>query len=279
VTSVLDLIPVLFPEDFDTPLDGRLLYRWRLRSAIRSAGIITLSASAKRDIVTGLKYPEERITATHLAPASHFKPLDVRARDTRLAKLGLSQGYILYVGGYSRRKNVRTLLAAFKRVSQQMPDQQLVLGGAAKAAAKAVVEAEISALGVSGKVIWTGALDDEGMVTVYNGARIFVYPSLYEGFGLPVVEAMACGIPVVASGRSSLPELVGDSGILVDPLDIEHLAEQTLSLLRSPGLRSELSSKGIARASQFTWDRCARATVEAYERAALHSSANRKNVA
>jgi glycosyltransferase involved in cell wall biosynthesis len=276
---VLDLIPVLFPEDFHTPLDGRLLYRWRLRSAIRSAGIITLSASAKRDIVSTLNYPETRITVTHLAPAPHFKPLDTEVRDTRLAKLSLSPGYILYVGGYSARKNVGTLLGAFQKVVRDAPEQRFVLAGAASDAAKAALEDEIRRLGLTGKVIWTGALDDEGMVGVYNGAAMFVYPSLYEGFGLPVLEAMACGIPVVTSRRSSLPELVADAAILVDPMDLEALADQMRSLVRSSELRSALSIRGIARASQFTWDRCARATIEAYERAVVDSSENRKNVA
>ncbi len=175
---------------------------------------------------------------------------------------------MLFVGTVEPRKNVPTLLSAFQQVLDHYhPEVDLVLAGSPGWLTDEVY-ALANRLGLTGRVHFLGRVSDEELVWLYNGARLLVLPSFYEGFGLPPLEAMACGCPVVVSNVSSLPEVVGDAGLLVDPQDADALAVAIWRLLSDAALREEMVAKGLKRAACFSWTRAARETLELYRRVA-----------
>ncbi len=182
------------------------------------------------------------------------------------ARYGLPPRYVLAVGTLEPRKNLTTLLAAFARLRRNGEvdaDLRLVLAGA-RGWLEEPIFATVRSLGLEDAVRFTGFVDDDDLPAVYSGAALFVFPSLHEGFGLPLLEAMACGVPVVTSNVSSMPEVAGDAATLVDPRDGEGLAAAIGRLLRDEALRDRLREAGIARARQFSWEATARRTLDAY---------------
>jgi alpha-1,3-rhamnosyl/mannosyltransferase len=176
-------------------------------------------------------------------------------------ELGVSSPYVLTVGTVEPRKNLAGTLRVFERVQAEFPEHSLVLAGG-RGWKGGSFEQALAA--TQARVVRPGYVSDEQLVRLYSGADCFLYPSFGEGFGFPVLEAMACGTPVVASDRGSLPEIVVDAGMLLDPLDEAGLAGALAALLDSPARRAELSRRGRERAGQFSWERCARLTVDAY---------------
>jgi alpha-1,3-rhamnosyl/mannosyltransferase len=191
----------------------------------------------------------------------------VQEAEAALSSYGLTYGsYILYLGTLEPRKNISALLEAYsflpKKTQASFP---LILAGG-KGWLMDNLEDEIRRLDIASRTVLTGYVPRKDLPALYSGAAVFVYPSLYEGFGLPPLEAMACGTPVITSNVSSFPEVVGDAGIMVDPYDVKRLRDEIERVLEDSSLRASLGSRGLARAKQFTWENCARQTLDVYKR-------------
>ena len=233
----------------------KLLARRAIR---RSAHLLAISEFTKRETVELFGVAPGKITVTPMAAGEQFKPLlpDPAAR----AKYHLPEKFILYLGTIEPRKNLSRLIDAFGVVSQQFPDVKLVLAGGVGWQSEPVLAR------ADDKVIFPGYILDRDRPAVYNLATVFVFPSLYEGFGIPPLEAMACGIPTIVSDRASLPEVVDGAAALVPAEDITALADAMSQLLSSSGMRETLKQAGIRRAREFSWQQTARLTWEAVKR-------------
>jgi glycosyltransferase involved in cell wall biosynthesis len=257
VLTLHDMVPFVYPETH-ARLTNLLFRRYIPRSLRFVDQIITDSESSQRDIVRFLRFPSERVTAIPIGVASRFAPAGADERQRACQRLSLPGDYILTVGSLSPRKNLESLFAAFKELRRRGRPHHLVVVGPT-AWKSAGIFRQLRTLGIESDVLLTGFVSDDDLPALYSGAAAFAFPSLYEGFGLPPLEAMACGTPVVTSNNSSLPEVVGDAGLLVDPLDVEALASALDRLLTDPELSSRLIRRGIARSKAFTWERTARA--------------------
>jgi glycosyltransferase involved in cell wall biosynthesis len=251
---------------------GARLYTALVSAGARAAGhVITDSEASKADIVEHLGISEDKVTAIHLAAGPEFTPeanflVEKAIRD----KYHLPETYVLYLGGYEIHKNVVTLLEAYTYVTQAFgEDYPLVLAGKKPERASSRFpdyEAIIEQLGVADSVIWAGYIDEADKPAVYRGASTFVFLSRFEGFGLPPLEAMACGVPVVTSNASSLPEVIGEAGFGLDPDDARQIGGSIIATIVQDDLASELKEKGLARAAEFSWERTAIETLSVYDR-------------
>jgi glycosyltransferase involved in cell wall biosynthesis len=260
-----DMIPYLRPEGF-TGLELSILKTLFRASAKVNTKIITISESSKKEIVNGLKVHENKVTVVYAGCDEKFKPVPVTAQARQsLKNLGLPEKYILYVASSRTYKNIDGLIKAFKLLKENHhADQSLVITGLA-GRAQPDIEHLVSSLGLRSNVVMSGFINDEMMPLLYSAADVFVYPSLYEGFGLPVIEAMACGVPVAASNMTSLPEAVGDAGLLFDPNNHEEMAETLHRIISDPECRNNLVTKGLARSKAFSWEKAASETLAVLE--------------
>lgn len=250
--------------------------RWTILHAVRSAGrIITVSAYEKEQIMKNLRIPAERIAVTHLAPDRVFMPASLATKMRWYSELqqryGIQDRFILGVG-YEPRKNIPLLLAAFALIAREQLDLQLVIV-AAEPHRRQVFQQLATQHQLDGRVLVLCALPPVELAKFYNLAEVFVFPSMRESFGLPPLEAMACGVPTVTMNGSSIPEIVGDGALLVDGSDAQTWASAVRQVVADDDLRADLIWRGRRRAATMTWQACARATIEVY-RAALE-----KNVA
>ena len=261
VVTIYDLIPMIYPQ--------HLPYRWTawiFRAAAslavrRASHVIAISESTKADLVHLFGTSPEKITVTYLAADERFHPLERKDCERVLQRYGLPRGYILYLGINKPHKNLVFLLEVFSELKTEV---KLVLAGKEDPRyPEARQKAERLNLGDS--VVFLGEVADRDLPILYNGAELLVFPSLYEGFGLPVLEAMACGTPVVCSHSSSLPEIVGDAAITLDPLDREAWAVALMDVLGKEALRAKMRHKGLKRAAAFSWEETARRTWEVYQ--------------
>lgn len=222
--------------------------------------VITISKCSRRDIVEHLGFPPERISVVYPGiDRTQFCPASTGSAESA------SRPYILCVAGSDPTKNVETLVEAFGRLPKPLRDTyDLVLAGDMRR--RIDVHKRVDQLGMAAQTRFVGVVDDVQLVTLYQRATVFVFPSRYEGFGLPVLEAMACGCPVISSDASSLPEVVGDAALLVNPSDINGFLEQLTRVLTDQKLRQALREKGLARAALFSWERTARETVRVYQK-------------
>ncbi len=269
--TIYDIIPVLHPEYFwdDFERDFK-----RILSAIRveQDWIVTISRSSRDDICAYLGMDPDRVFIAY--PAASPTLYHARADDDTvravLARYGIpAPGYFLSLATLEYRKNLQTTIAAFRKLLAEPGHggHRLVLVGTRGWKIERLLEEVMEDPGLRDRVIFTGYVADEDLAALYGGGLAFVYPSLYEGFGLPPLEAMQCGLPVITSNTSSLPEVVGDAGIMVEPTDVDALAGAMLRVCGDAGLRRDMREKGLARAARFSWSRCARETVAAYEAA------------
>jgi glycosyltransferase involved in cell wall biosynthesis len=262
VITIHDLSTLRFPQHH-TPLN-RLFLRFALPIMVRrSAAIIAVSHATRQDVVELLHAPPEQV---HVIPNgvdhNRFKPSGGAESLARLHRdLGLPSEYLLALGTLEPRKNLLTLLRAYAGLGRNVPD--LVLAGGEGWGRNSPIQ-EAKRLNILDRLHFTGFVPNELLPDLYRGAALFVYPSLYEGFGLPVLEAMASGTPVIASNTSSLPELVGDSGLLVPPLDTRALADAIDTVLEDSELAARLARMGRERSLAFSWERTARETMEVY---------------
>ncbi len=247
-----------------TLLDTLIYRHWLPRIIHKVGAVITVSHHSQNDIQRYLQVAISRLRVIPygVAPRFHPVPLD-QARAHLLQRFGLSRRYLLYVGALTVRKNIGRALEAFALLHDSFPNLCFVLAGP-RTWKQTPVEAIVRRLGIGDRIYLTGPLTDADLPALYSGADLFVFPSLYEGFGLPPLEAMACGTPVVCSSAASLPEVVGDAAVMVDPHDVEGLAEAMYRVLTDADLREELRARGLERARQFTWERTARETVAVY---------------
>jgi glycosyltransferase involved in cell wall biosynthesis len=265
VVTIHDIIHVLYPQFLPNRL--ALLYaRVMMRRALRRADrIITVSYNSKRDLVDYFGIAPARIDVVYNGVASRFQPnLPREERDRVTAKYGLPRPYLLFLGGEKPHKNVRNVIRAFAEARREraLPHALVLAGPMPKNRSR--VEALIAALDVDSRVFRTGVIPEEDLPGLFAGADAFLYPTLYEGFGLPVVEAMACGVPVLTSSTSALQEIAGGYSYLVDPMDVEAIARGIVDLATDPRRRAEFAELGKRRARDFSWDRAAEQTLKIY---------------
>ncbi|MBC7247341.1 MAG: glycosyltransferase family 4 protein [Actinobacteria bacterium] len=254
------------------PYLGPTAWAWMRfhRAAARRAGrVIAVSRNTARDVERLWKIPPERIAVVHEGVSPRYAPVRERERVREvLSRHGLEGPYFLYLGGFDPRKNLHVMLLAFKRfLLAHSASHRMVMAGDRRGF-EAYLDGLVQELGLEEEVVFTGFLPEEDLPALYSGADAFICVSLYEGFGLPLLEAMACGTPVLASRTSSLPEVVGDAGLLVDPADADGIAGGMLKLVEDTRYREELAERGLARAASFTWDRAALEVLSLYRRVA-----------
>jgi glycosyltransferase involved in cell wall biosynthesis len=268
VTAIHDISYEHLPETFDRR--SRFQMKLTIRhTAKRAAHILAPSEFSRRDIMRTYKVEPGRISTIPLAASDVYRPA-VDGSETARVKLkyGISGEYILGVGSIQPRKNLVRLMQAYALLLKKGHDlPPLVLAGRKAWLSDETVEADVYQT-IEDRVIFTGFVPDEDLPALYSGAICFVYPSFFEGFGLPPLEAMQCGTPVIAGDRTSLPEVVGDAGILVDPHSVDAIAAALEKVLADPRLRAELRQRGLERAKCFSWDRTARQTLDIFERIA-----------
>lgn len=266
VVTIHDLSLLLHPDTHEEPLVRRA--RRRFPAVARSAEmIITATEAVKREICEHLKVPAGKVVVTPYAQRPTFKRLEREDTVETRKRLGIQDDFVLFVGTIEPRKNLQTLVQAFAEIVRVAPNApQLVVAGKKGW----LVDDFMSSIKLSGfaeKVCFTGYLSDEDLRALYSSCRVFVYPSLYEGFGLPPLEAMACGAPVVTSDIPVIKETVGSAAELVNPQDAGELARAILRVLQDTQTAEKLSLLGLKRASGFTWERTARMTLEVYQEA------------
>jgi len=265
VVTICDAFPFVQPHS--SALLERVIYRyWLPRILPRIDSVITISQQSKSDIIHHLPLKSEKITVTPLAAGAKFRPVPSTENEPILAQHEVESPYILYVGSIEPRKNLVRLLEAYALLRDWSEEWGLVIVGARNFWKSTPVAEKVKQLKLEDCVHFTGYVPDKDLPVLYSAADLFVFPSLYEGFGLPVLEAMACGTPVVTSNSTSLPEVAGEAALLVDPYDVEAIAEAMMRVLSDPELAADLRQRGLARAKQFTWEKTARETIKVYER-------------
>ncbi len=269
VVTIHDVIPLRLPA-YRAGASIRAYMRLVARAAHNATLIITVSQHAKQDMMDALNLPAERIRVTYEAAGDEYKPITDAATLARTrARYGVGEHYIFYLGGLDQRKNVLQLVRAFAHLYKQLdqPDLQLLISGnpdKQKGPFFPDPRPVAAELGISEQVL-CHFVEDEDKPAMYSGASLFVFPSLYEGFGLPPLEAMSCGAPVVCSNRTSLPEVVGDAALTIDPGDTHALVEAMRSVLTDDTLRDNLRERSLQRAAQFSWRKTATETLSAYQ--------------
>lgn len=281
VTTIGDLIPLLLPA-----YRGNWLVRAYMalarRAALRSTHVLTFSNFSRSAILNYLGLPPERVTVAYLAAGEQYRPAADRAVAQALvaARYGVQPPFIYYVGGLDERKNLQTLLRAFALVRNRHKHVTLAIAGRALGRDPRLfpdIDALIADLDLGAAVCRIDVPVDDGPL-LYQACTIFAYPSRYEGFGLPPLEAMACGAPVIVSDASSLPEVVGGAAIRIAPDDVAGWATAINRLLEDESLRDDLSARGLARAASFSYQRTAATTLEVLEQAARERQHMRKAV-
>lgn len=270
VVTIHDLIPLLL-EPYRGSALVRLYTAFVRATSARATLLLTDSEASWRDILQHLRVPPARVRVIHLAVDAAYCATPAPDDATALRKLDLAPGYVLYLGGFDVRKNLGTVFAAFARVRDAVDDARLVVAGKLPAVdsdfapdpRRLAREAGIPA----SQVRFVGFVPEAVKPAVYRGARAFVFPSVYEGFGLPPLEALACGAPVVASDTSSLPEVVGDAGVLVAADDFAGMADALIRFVRDEAYHVEMRQRAIRQASHFAWVDTARDTFVAYQQA------------
>jgi len=240
------------------------------KAARRVDRIIAVSESTRNDLVNMVGAPEEKISVIYEAAAPFYRPLDREASYHWLQKrYRLPRDFILFVSTIEPRKNIVTLLRAYHQYRQQYHGEQaLVLAGAPGWHYEEIYQ-EVASLGLGAHAFFLNRVSNEELLRLYNAAFMLVHPALYEGFGLTPLEAMACGAPVIVSNASSLPEVVGDAALLVDPTDVDGWTVAMHRLAADPSLRRTLREKGLKRAKLFSWQKAARETLQVYRDAHL----------
>ena len=277
LVTVYDLIPLRYPEH--STARARLFARWMTRLALRTARhVIAISEFTRRDFIGEFGLAPERITAIPLAADPAFRPQPPEALVAVRARYGLPESFALYLGSNKPHKNLTRLVEAWRIVqsSFQLPASSLVIAGAwderyPEARERASALPTVYPASSFQLPVWLGPVPEADLPGLYAAATVFVFPSLYEGFGLPVLEAMACGTPVICSNSSSLPEVGGDAVVTVDPRDAIALAAALARVLDDPRLRGDLSAKGLVQAGRFSWGDTARRTLDLYRKQAAGS--------
>jgi glycosyltransferase involved in cell wall biosynthesis len=260
VVTCYDLIPWAYENNHSK------IWKSNMKGLKKADIIMTISEFSRDEIVKYLNYPEDKI---HIVSAAVDHNLYYKNRDkTVLSKLNLplDHKYVLYVGSETPRQNLKFLLNAFNKLKKKYPKVKLLKIGLPQSfGARNQLLTSINEMGLQNDVIFIGYVIEEDLPKWYNASDLLVYPCLYAGFGLPPLEAMACGTPVVTSNNTSLPEVVDDAGIMIDPYDVDSLTHNMYEILTNQGLEKDLMDKGIKRARIFNWDNSAKETQEVYD--------------
>ena len=264
VITVYDLSFLHFPERFPT-LQRLYLSSQTRRSCLKARRIITISNASRQDVHHFFGVPLSNIDVIVPGVDEVYRPLPEADVAAFRAKQGLER-FMLHVGTLQPRKNIPVLIQALAQLND--PAIKLVLVGG-KGWLYDDIFKQVQAMGVEKQVIFTGYVPDDELPYWYNAAELLLFPSVYEGFGLPVVEAMACGTPVVASNSGSIPEAVGEAGLLFDPNDVESLVDRVTAVLTNKPLRDKLKAQGLQHAQTFSWERAGRETANVYRRAII----------
>lgn len=262
ILTVMDLIGVLFSKNF--PLASRFYWSRYLPMTLRAPrALVTLSENTKRDVIRLAHIPPERIAVIPPGVDARFRHFDDSSLlEMSRARLALPPRFFLFVSTLEPRKGIDTLISAYARIAADVADDLVIVGK--RGWYVETLFARVRALGLQSRVHFLGYLSDDDLPAVYNLATAFVFPSLYEGFGLSPLEAMASGTPVISSNVSSLPEVIGDAGILLPPADVEGFARAMRHTASDEAWRAELSARGLARAKLFSWERAAQKMAECY---------------
>ncbi|HLI07549.1 MAG TPA: glycosyltransferase family 1 protein [Ktedonobacteraceae bacterium] len=269
VVTIHDVIPLRLPL-YRAGTRVAAYIRLVARAAHCATLIITVSQHAKQDMIDALKLPAERIRVIYEAAGEEYRPITNPAvLKAARKRYGVGERYIFYLGGLDQRKNVQQLVRAFARVYSQLDDpnlQLLIAGNPDKQRGPLFPDPRPVAadLGMSGQIVYR-FIEEEDKAAMYSGASLFVFPSLYEGFGLDPLEAMSCGAPVVCSNRTSLPEVVGDAAITIDPENLPALVDAMRRVLSDDTLRADLRVRSLKQAAKFSWRKTAEQTLIAYE--------------
>ena len=263
--TVHDLTFLYYPQFLTA--ESRRYYNDQIERAVRVADHISADSTAtKDDLVRLLGVQPEKVSVVLLAPDPLYRPLDAAACAPVLARHKLEPGFLLFTGTLEPRKNVTGLLSAYRALCDRQPSTPFLVLAGRRGWLYDEIFARIAALKLQDRVRFVENLPNEELVALYNAAALLVLPSFYEGFGLPALEAMACGTPVVCSERGSLPEIAGDAALLVNPDDLDGLASAMERALDDEPLRVQLRSRGFANVARFSWEKAARETVEIYRR-------------
>lgn len=261
IITIHDLHFLFHPEFL--PPDGLSYYQNNIRASVaRADHVLVQTEGTKQDVIDRLGVPEEKITVHLLGVNPEFQPLSEDEVRASLAKYHLPDEYILFVGTIEPRKNLPNLFRAYDLLHEKSPDMpRLVLGGQPGWHVEQATENLDESV-----VTWFRGVPASDLPALYAGAMMLVLPSFHEGFGMPAVEAMACGTPVVVTNRGSVPEVVGDAGIYIEPESVESIASGIEQLLHNSELRKELREKGLERAKRFTWRRTAEIALQTYQK-------------
>jgi len=253
------------PEFYD-PSVLRRLNALIVRGLRKSRRVICVSENVRDLTAERFGLPLEHFTVVYHGVDPRFRPIeDPEARETVRERYGLTRPYLLYLGKLTERKNIYRIIEAFARFRRETKlEYQLVLAGARQWLAGDSLDASIAATGFESDIVELGYVRHEEAPALYSAAEMFVFPSLWEGFGLPIIEAMACGTPVITSDNSCLPEVAGGAALTVDAYSSEAIANAMIELGEPSALRAKLTDEGLRRASAFTWERCARQTLQTY---------------
>ncbi len=271
VVTVHDLTPIVFPEAFPSGIKGKLKWQMQRFALKRASAVITDSESSKRDIKKYAGVRENKIHVIYLAAGEDFKRLkteDVRLKEIR-KKFGLPEKFVLYVGDVTWNKNLPRLIDAVKetKLPLVMVGKSLVSQDYDKSSPWNADLNRVNELTKGdSNIMRLGFVSGEELVQLYNLATVFVMPSLYEGFGLPILEAMACGCPVITSKEGSLAEVAGDSAFYIDAYDMDSIASGIKKVFEDKGLQEELSKKGLENVKKFSWKKTAAETLAVYEK-------------
>lgn len=267
VVTIHDIISILFPQNI--PFASRMFYsKWMPFSYAKAKHIISISESTKRDIMRVLKIPENKITVIHNGYDAKLKKKISEEEITKVrAKYSLPQDYLLHIGTLEPRKNLDFLIDVFCEAikDKKNANLSLVITGKKGWYFEGLFE-KVRKLELEEKVIFTGYIDEGDKGAIYQGAKIFTFPSLYEGFGLPPLEAMACGVPVISSNTSSMPEVIGDAGELISPKNKMAWVEAITRINGDEKLYKQMQSKNATQIEKFDWEKTAQKTIEVYER-------------
>jgi glycosyltransferase involved in cell wall biosynthesis len=289
IVTIHDVIPLVYPKHYPPGIKGKMKLLIQKFSLQGTSAVITDSVNSKKDVFKYLNYPENKIQVIPLASGKEFKPITNHQSLVAVRKkYSLPDKFVLYVGDVNWNKNIAGLLKAFaKLVSSKQwsvtrrkspnteyrtPITSLVLVGDAFKD-KSLPEVQellrlIKSLKIERQVLMPGFISGKDLVAIYNLATVYCQPSFYEGFGLPVLEAMTCGCPVVASKVASLPEICGDAAVMVDPRDYNNIAKGLEKLIRDKSTRNKLIEKGFKQVKKFSWEKTAKETLRVYEKVA-----------
>lgn len=272
ILTIYDLIPILFPK-FVIPVVHRRCVATLKSIDLNRDWVICISEHTKQDFCNYTGMNPDRVFVTPLAAADFLQPVrDKEVISSVLQRYGIQPPYLLSLATLEPRKNLSLLIQSFCQLVQQQPDLDLnlVLVGVSGWKNSEIFQVASQQPELRARIKFTGYLPDADLSALYSGAIAFVYPSLYEGFGLPPLEAMQCGTPVITSNTSSLPEVVGDAGILIDPQHEDDLCQAIFNVAQDAHLRANLSRRAVQRASHFNWKKCAHQTAQVYQLAAAN---------